>query len=143
MLVVLDTNVFISALLSSKGAPAELIDRWEADEFGVVISPVLVNELERSLTYPRVAKYLKLPQETIPSLLGHLVKVATFVEPQIKLNVIEDDPDDNRVLECALTGGATYIISGDIHLLNLKEYQGIIILSPAGFLTLLKSVEKD
>jgi putative PIN family toxin of toxin-antitoxin system len=143
MLVVLDTNVFISALLSSKGAPAELIDRWEADQFGVVISPALVNELKRSLTYPRVAKYLKSPKETIPVLLGYLGKVATFVDPQIKLDVIEDDPDDNRVLECALTGGATYIISGDTHLLNVKEYQGIVILSPAGFLTLLKSVEKD
>jgi predicted nucleic acid-binding protein len=76
-------------------------------------------------------------------LLGYLGKVATFVDPQIKLDVIEDDPDDNRVLECALTGGATYIISGDTHLLNVKEYQGIVILSPAGFLTLLKSVEKD
>jgi predicted nucleic acid-binding protein len=52
--------------------------------------------------------------------------------------VIADDPDDNRLLECAVTSGSLYIISGDQHLLDLKEYQGIQILSPAGFVVLLE-----
>jgi len=143
MHIVLDTNVIISALLSSKGAPAELINRWEADEFGVVVSPALIGELERCLTYPRVTKYLKTPQETRDAILNHLVNVAIVVEPKFTLNVIKDDPDDNRVLECAVAGGAAFIISGDAHLLNLKEYKGIVILPPAGFLTLLQANEKD
>jgi hypothetical protein len=64
--------------------------------------------------------------------------VATAVEPQMTLDVIEADPDDNRVLECAATGGAAYIVSGDEHLLGLGEYEQIIILNPVSFLTLLK-----
>ena len=51
--------------------------------------------------------------------------------------ILEDDPDDNRILECALAANASYIISGDEHLLDLGEYRGIMIISLAGFLKLL------
>ena len=57
----------------------------------------------------------------------------------MRLEVIGDDPEDNRVLECAVTGGASFIISGDKHLLELKEYQGIVVLSPSAFLAFLDS----
>jgi hypothetical protein len=53
--------------------------------------------------------------------------------------VIGDDPEDNRVLECAVTAGASFIISEDKHLLALKEYQGIVVLSPSTFLAFLDS----
>lgn len=139
MLVVLDTNVFISALLSSKGPPAELIKRWEADEFGVVLSQILINELKPSLAYPRIKKYLKASEQTIGAIIDKLGNIAAVVEPQVELDVIGKDPEDNRLLECAIAGGAAYIISGDAHLLDLKEYQGIVILPPAGFLTLLRT----
>ncbi len=59
-----------------------------------------------------------------------------LVSPDFQLNVIENDPEDNRVLECALEGGVQYIVSGDEHLLALEEFQGIIIVSPAEFVKL-------
>jgi putative PIN family toxin of toxin-antitoxin system len=137
MIVVLDTNVIISALLSTKGPPAKVIDRWEADEFEVAISKPLLDELERARGYDRVKKYFKDSQGIIKALLKRLKTVGVFVDPKIELHIIEDDPDDNRVLECALAANASYIISGDEHLLGLEEYKGIIINTSTGFLTAL------
>ena len=138
MIVVLDTNVIISALLSPKGAPAEIINRWEAGEFDVVTSPPLLAELKRALEYGRVKKHLNQPRKTVATLIKRLETVATVVAPPPSLGVIEEDPADNRVLECALASKASYIVTGDAHLLKLKEHQGVIILNPAGFLAMAR-----
>lgn len=137
MIVVLDTNVIFSALLSSHGAPAEIIRRWEAGEFDVAMSPPLLNEFERVIHYPRVRKYLKRSDEEIATFLKHLGATALMVDPQIRLEVIEDDPDDDRVLECAIEASATYIVSGNSHLLDLQEYRKMVILKPVEFLAVL------
>ena len=137
MIVVLDTNVLISALLTTKGPPSRIIEYWEAEAFEVATSAALLGELERVLVYGRVRKHLNKSQGKVSTLLKRFRTVALLVEPEFELNVIRADPDDDRVLECAVTAGAAYIISGDEHLLNLEQYQGIVILPPAGFLTLL------
>ena len=137
MIIVLDTNVIISALLSPSGPPAEIINHWEADQFEVVTSPPLLSELERVLQYPRVKKYLKRPEGEVAEFITRFRRVATVVEPQLTLEVIEEDPADNRVLECAVAGAASYIVTGNDHLLKIKQYKEIVILKPAEFLTLL------
>lgn len=137
MIIVLDTNVIISALLSPSGPPAEIITHWEADQLEVVTSPPLLSELERVLQYQRVKKYLKRSPDEVAAFIKRLRRVATVVEPQLTLEVIEEDPADNRVLECAVAGGASYIVSGNDHLLKIKKYKEIVILKPAEFLTLL------
>jgi len=138
MIIVLDTNVIISSVLSLTGAPAKIIQRWEADEFEVITSPPLLEELERALNYERVRKYYKKPQEQIAALLKRLRVVATVVEPPFSLDVVQDDPDDNRVLECAIAGRASYVVTGNTHLLKLNEYKGIVIHTPVGFLAALE-----
>jgi predicted nucleic acid-binding protein len=62
------------------------------------------------------------------------VRVATVVEPKIALRVIKADPDDDRILECALAGDADLIVSGDHHLTKLKDFEGIGIVRPVDFL---------
>lgn len=142
MIVVLDTNIIISSLLSSKGAPAEIIRRWEAEELEVVTSRPLLEELVRALQYEQVKKYLKRPQEQIDAFVKRFAAIAMFVEPRLSLAVVPNDPDDDRVLECAVEGGASYIVTGDTHLLSLREYQGIVILTPRSFLAVLKLKEE-
>ena len=137
MIVVLDTNVIISALLSAEGPPAQIIDLWEAGVFDVAISTPLLDELKRALDYPRVKKYQKMTPDEINTLLGRWSTISVYVEPEVALEVVEDDSDDNRVLECAVAAKANYIISGDKHLLDLGEYRGIEVLPPAGFIVLL------
>ena len=138
MLAVLDTNVIISALLSSGGAPARILDKWEEGVFDAAVSEPLLEELERALGYDRITPYLELSGIVVEDLIRQLRETALVVDPEHTLQVIEEDPEDDRVLECALRAGAPYIVSGDHHLLDLGEYQGIQILPPAGFLLLLE-----
>jgi predicted nucleic acid-binding protein len=70
-------------------------------------------------------------------LLRFYDNTAVVVESDIKLDVVPEDPDNNRVLECALASQAAYIITGDGHLLEIGEFEGIVILPPTGFLMLL------
>jgi len=138
MIVVLDTNVIVSAILSPHGSPANIIRRWEEDEFEVATSFALIQELRAALAYKRVKKHLKLTTKELDILLKYFESFVIKVDPQEIWEVIKNDPADNRVLECALEASASFIISGYHHLLNLKEFQGIVILPPAGFLKILE-----
>ena len=82
--------------------------------------------------------YLKSSPDEVAALIERLRRVTTVVQPPLTLEVIEDGPADNRVLECPVAGGAAYIIGRDDHLLRIKELEEIVILSPAGFVTLLE-----
>ena len=137
MIVVLDTNVMISALISTGGPPARIIDFWEAGAFDVASSAPLLEEVKRVLGYDQVKKYLKCSPEEINKLLAGWRTASIYVDPEEELEVIKDDPDDDRVLECAVAAEAEYIVSGDNHLLDLGEYRGIEVLPPAGFLVLI------
>lgn len=141
MRVVLDANVLISAMISGEGNPAEILRRWEGEDFDLFVSPPILEELERVLHYPRIQEKYHLPEERVEEFLNLIGTQAILVEPQMRVEVIQRDLEDNRYLECALAGEANYIVSGDDHLLDLGSYEGIEILSPAGFLALLELEE--
>lgn len=133
MIVVIDTNVIVSSLLSPNSPPAEIMGRWDEGDFELAISLPLLAELRRALNYPQVKKYFKRPQGRLRTLIEGFKKIAIIVDPQLSIEVIEKDPDDNRVLECAVASDASYIVTGDTHLLKLKEYKRIVILNPVSF----------
>ena len=135
MRVVLDANVLVSAIISARGHPAQIIARWQAGDVEVLVSRAILDELERVLQYSRLQRYL--PSGLAQRFVRQFEKRAIWVDPQEQLTVITRDPADNRYLECALSGGARYLVSGDEHLLALREYRGIPILSPAEFLIIL------
>jgi hypothetical protein len=135
VIIVLDTNVIISALMAPSGPPAEIVNLWEAGKFEIATSPALLAELKRVLEYPRIRERFRDPRTTT-AFLKQFGTVATFVEPHLQVDVIKEDPPDNRVLECTVAAGASYIVSGDDDLLRIKEYRGIVILAPTGFLVL-------
>ena len=137
MRVVLDANVLISAVISPRGNPAQILRLWEREEFELVVSLPTLEELERVIHYPRIQERYNLSEEDIEQFLQLIGASATVVESSVELTVIEKDRSDNRYLECALAAGASYIVTGDDHLLSLKEYRGVVILNSAGFLTLL------
>jgi putative PIN family toxin of toxin-antitoxin system len=137
MQVVLDANVLVNAVISSRGAPAQILRLWEEERFDVLVSRPILEELERVLHYPRIQQKYDLLEEDVATFLRFMRSGAIIVEPNDKITVIERDPTDNRYLECAVAGGASYIVSGDQHLLELGEFRGIVILPPAGFLAAL------
>ena len=138
MRVVLDANVYVGALISGRDSPAWILAQWREKRFDVVISPQILDELERILHYPKLREQHALPEAQIRRFLRALRNQAINVAPSGTLDAIEADAEDNRYLECAVAGSAGVIVSGNGRLLALQEYQGVQILSPADFLVFLE-----
>lgn len=130
---VIDTNVSVSGLLF-RGIPRKVIDRGIAREFTWVMSPPLLEELERVLSYSK----FELSSKEVEALTKPIFNTVEIVVPRKQINVITRCPADNRVLECALTGKSSVIVTGDHRdLIAIKSFQGIKILTPKDFLALL------
>jgi putative PIN family toxin of toxin-antitoxin system len=130
--VVLDTNVIVSALLFG-GYPERVFLAGLRGEIQLLTSRALLQELESVLS-----KKFKLSVRLVKDTLDLLKNVVEIVETTSQLKVIALPEDDNRVLECALDGHAEFIVTGDTkHILPLKEYKGIKIVTPSEFTKLL------
>ena len=130
--VTADTNIYISAL-NFGGKPLEILNAARLGNIELVISQPILNEITRVLL-----NRFYWPEHDMAVLNQDLGSFTIWVEPKTIVTVITDDPSDNRILECAAAAGAQYIVSGDNHLLALKEYAGIKILQPSAFLEELK-----
>jgi uncharacterized protein len=138
---VLDTNFLVSALLNPQRPPARVLELALLGKIRLIISPQLIKEIERVLTYPKVKKLFK-KRKTSPGeveeAITKVLKVAVLTPGGLTVAAVPDDPADDMVLACAMEGNADFIISSDHHLLDIKEYQGIKILNPAKFLELIE-----
>lgn len=130
--VVLDTNIYVSALLNRKSSLFNLVNQGVKREYQILISSSIIQEIGRVLRKKFVLNDLE-----IKAALGFITKRALIVKSDITLNVIKHDPPDNRILECALASKAHLIVSGDSDLLRLKMFEGIPIIRPVDFLRIL------
>jgi hypothetical protein len=135
--VVLDTNVVVSAAVNPKGPPAEIIRAWRARSFEWATSPALLDEMDRTLLSARVRRYMAWGESEIDEFLAAVPSKAEVVYPTRQIDVVRTDPSDNRVLEAAVAAQADYVVSGDHHLLQLKTYEGVQIVTPARFVAIL------
>ena len=127
--VVIDTNVVISALLFG-GAPGKLVAFWQQGIIKPAASKEIIDEYLRVLTYPK----FKLSEEEINYLLyQEILPYFDIIDVQPGPRIIKEDPEDDKFIRCASAAASKYIISGDQHLLALKKYQKITILSPSEF----------
>jgi putative PIN family toxin of toxin-antitoxin system len=126
--VTLDTNVYVSGL-NFKGKPYELLELTRAGQLEVSVSEAILSELHRVLH-----DKFEWPESDIATVEMQIRGFARVVDPKQKLDVMRDDPADNRILECAVAGGSDYIVTGDNHLLKLGQFAGTSIVSPAAFL---------
>lgn len=135
---VADTNVIISATIVKEGASNQILQAWRRREVELATSLILLTELEEVLLRPRIRKYQAMTPMEVSELLI-LLKHASIQAPgKQQVSVVVEDPDDNLVLSTALETYADYIVTGDRHLLDLAEYQGIQIVSPVEFLKILR-----
>jgi len=135
--VVLDTNVWISAMIWG-GVPASIIRAAEDNRILIVISKEIVQEISRTLAYPRLREIYEGAGISRAELMEIVLRIGKIVEVKTKVNVVQEDPADDKFLACALDGDADYVISGDEHLLRIDDYRGIRILSVRQFIRLLE-----
>lgn len=131
MKVVLDSNVFISALLFG-GKPRIIFNLAISGKIELIISESILEEIFEVLLRPK----FMLTKSFVKEFTRELEEIAELVEPKRKVKVVKTDPDDDMIIECAIEGKVDYIISGNKDLLDIKSFEGIIILTPLDFLNL-------
>lgn len=134
MKVVFDTNILISGMGWS-GRERKLLLLAVSEEYELVISDKILKELVGVL---QREKFSHLDSKKIFRFLDLLTRVTTVVIPDDHYEIIKEDPDDNMVIDCALEAKAEYIVSGDHHLLDMKEFKGVQIVDSATFEKILE-----
>lgn len=129
--IVVDTNIYISAIFWG-GKPRQVIDLGRSEKVLIYSSYSIVAEIAGKLK----SKF-NLTEEETSQIIFDFSTFTTLIETQNSIKVIDDDPDDDKFIECAVSSVSDFIVSGDKHLLNLKEYNGIKILKAADFLSFI------
>jgi putative PIN family toxin of toxin-antitoxin system len=134
--IVVDTNIYISAIFWG-GKPREIIDLGRDNRVHIFTSLEIENEIAEKLR----TKF-RLDEEEINQILLDFSTLTVPVKVTTKIEALPDDPEDNKFIECAVLSGANYIVSGDKHLLELKEYSGIKILKASEYLAIFEKKER-
>jgi len=139
--VVLDTNQFVSALLNPEGPAFEILKASGLEgnqKYELVIYDEILSEFRKVISYPRIQKLHKWSKEKVEIFITLLKEIAHIDESQSRERIVIEDPDDDKFFHLAIKTGAQYIVSRDIHLLNVKEFRGVRVLKPEVFLSALK-----
>ena len=131
-IVVLDTNIHISSIFWD-GGPYAIAKMAIDQNLTIFSSNPILDEIRKVLK-----RDFALSKQEIEDVIVSLMDFTNIVEPTEKLNIIKDDPPDDRILECAVSCKAQYIVSYNNHLLKLKEFRGIKILVPKDFLVIIR-----
>jgi uncharacterized protein len=129
--VTADTNIYVSGFVFG-GIPRQFILAAENARFRLATSDQILNELSRTLR-----QKFNWPQEKITEAMTLLAGCTSLVHPAQFIDAVPEDPDDNRVLECAVEAGSQFIVTGDAALLRLGRYGGIQIGRVADFMALI------
>ncbi|MBO3800535.1 MAG: putative toxin-antitoxin system toxin component, PIN family [Candidatus Brockarchaeota archaeon] len=130
---VLDTNVLLS-IIFNKTLAKEFSQLIEGGNVILYASEEILKELARVMAYPKIEKILEKARIDKKIVLKSLIGKLKIVRPRVNVDLIREDPDDNKFLECAIEARANYIVSGDKHLLKLKKFKSTEIVKPREFL---------
>lgn len=128
--VTADTNIYVSAFAIG-GKPLELLQLANVGQIELAVSDAILDEITRVLARSKFGW----SAERIAEARAVVSSLARNVTPSQSLDIVKDDPADNKILECAVESGTLVIVSGDKHLLRLKSYGGIRIMTVSEFLT--------
>lgn len=136
--ITLDTNILVSGSFWS-GASFKILNLIDRKEIILVLSKEILTEYDRVVRSEEIMEKIENKDLIVSKIVQRVIVNSVIVEPKEKIQVIKDDPSDNKFLECAREGQVDYLISNDKkHLLKLKEFEGIKIISPEEFLPLCR-----
>jgi len=130
--VVIDTNVYISAIFWG-GKPREVLELGRNGRISIFTSSEILFEIERKLK-----NKFAIDEKEVTQILLDYSMFTIPIKPLKKISVIRTDPDDDKFIECAVAAKAEYIVSGDKHLLDLRNYQDIKIMKTVKFLEMFE-----
>lgn len=143
MKAVFDTNILVSGLFFG-GTLGKVITLIGQGLVSPCFTPSTFAELERVLRYEKFEAQRQLLTFSISDfLLALKARSLLYPEPPVQISIIKDDPSDNKFLACAITAQSPFIISGDNHLLRLKTFRNIAILTPRQFLNTYFNLSKN
>jgi|SRR3989344_2497709 len=132
MKVTVDTNFLISSTQWDYSVAHKLLKKFILSDAEIFTTQDILDEtaevLERDFEYST---------NEAKNIIGKILLFAKLIETKQKINVIKEDPDDNKIIECAIESSSDYIVTYDMHLLKLKEYKRIKILKPEEFLKII------
>jgi putative PIN family toxin of toxin-antitoxin system len=136
--VVLDANVFVSAVLKPHSDLAKIFELVKEDRIKLILSEDILSEIRAVLLYPKIKKRHGGSPKEVEEFLNTASQASILAQGKIDSDEITEDPADNKYLSVALEAKADFIISGDHPLKRLKVFEGIRILDPSAFLALMK-----
>ncbi len=137
MKITVDTNVFISATFWY-GDSHRIIELGEKKKIDLILSKEIIEEYAGVLKYDEIRDKIKNKNLEMKYTIQKIVSISTLVKPKVKLAIVKEDPDDNKILECAKEGKVDFIVTKDRHLLKLGEFEGIKIVTPEDLLKFIK-----
>ena len=136
---VLDTNILASGALRPSSIPGQILKEWRDGKFELIISQHIINELEEILSKPYFLNLLK--TKDIDDFLDLLFSEATLTLITTKVQDVATHPEDDLVLATAESGKASYVVTGDHGLQDLKHFKDIKIVSPGTFSEILHTAK--
>ena len=127
-IVVLDTNIYISATFWT-GKPYHVVQKAIEQDIVAFVSDDIIREIRKVLS-----RDFSISKEEIDEVIKAVMLFTHMISPRKKISLIKEDPEDDRILECAQACNADYIVTQDNHLLRLKKFQKTLILTPQEFL---------
>ena len=134
--ITIDTNIFVAATFWL-GASHRVLNLVEEGKIELILSKDIIQEFIDVLGYEEIKQKVKNKNLEMMLTIEKLKSISIIIEPKEKLDTVKEDPADNKILECAFEGNAGFIISKDNHLLKLKEFEGIKIMTPEEFLEII------
>jgi len=131
--IIVDTNVLISALIS-EGKPRALIREITNGRLALVLSEEMLKEFQDVLRRPK----FEIPEKEIDNFVKTSIITSEMINAKSNFRIVKEDPDDDVVLNTAYDSAVEYIVTGDEHLLKLKEFKNIKIVTVSEMLNALK-----
>ena len=128
MKITIDTNFLISSALWDNSSAHKLLLKLIENDAKIYTTKEILEEFSKVLK-----RDFKYNEEKVNERINSVLSFVSLVVVRNKINIVKEDSDDNKILECAIESNSEYLLTYDNHLLKIKEYKGIKILKPEEF----------